>query len=100
MPTIPFLEALEENLLVCDGAMGTMLYEKGVYINRNYDELNLVDAPLVEKIHAAYIKAGAEILETNTFGANRIKLAGYGLEGKTRDINIAGVQIARKVAGD
>ncbi len=100
MPNIPFLEALEDNLLVCDGAMGTMLYEKGVYINRNYDELNLVDAPLVEKIHAAYLKAGAEILETNTFGANRIKLAGYSLEQKTRDINIAGVKIARKIAGE
>lgn len=100
MPNIPFLEALEENLLVCDGAMGTMLYEKGVYINRNYDELNLADPQLVEKIHTAYLKAGAEILETNTFGANRIKLAGYSLEQKTRDINIVGVQIAKRIAGD
>lgn len=100
MPNKPFLEAFKDNILVCDGAMGTMLYEKGFYINRNYDELNLTDAAAIEQIHETYLKAGAEILETNTFGANRIKLSAFSLEKKTRDINLAAARIARKVAGD
>ncbi len=100
MPKKSFIETLNSTILVCDGAMGTMLYEKGFYINRNYDEVNLTDPIVVEKIHEAYVKAGAEILETNTFGANRIKLTGYGIESKCRDINLAGAKIARKAAGE
>jgi len=100
MPKKTFSEAFKDNILVCDGAMGTMLYEKGFYINRNYDELNLTDAPAVKLIHEAYLKAGAEIIETNTFGANRVKLTAFSLESKTRDINLAGVRIAKEAAGD
>jgi methionine synthase I (cobalamin-dependent)/5,10-methylenetetrahydrofolate reductase len=85
---------------VFDGAMGTMLYQKGIFINRCYDELNINSADLVKEIHRAYVKAGAELLETNTFGANRIKLSEHGLEGQLRDINARAAQIAKEVAGD
>ncbi|HKP36392.1 MAG TPA: bifunctional homocysteine S-methyltransferase/methylenetetrahydrofolate reductase [Pyrinomonadaceae bacterium] len=85
---------------IFDGAMGTMLYSKGIYINRSYDELNLVAADLVREVHAEYIRAGAEIIETNTFGANVNKLQPYGLEGSLREINIKAAQIARQAAGD
>lgn len=95
-----FLDILENNVLVCDGAMGTMIYSKGIYINRNYDELNLSAADLIKRIHEEYIQAGAEIIETNTFGANRFKLAEYALEKKVREINLAGVQLAKEAAQD
>ncbi|MCX7920331.1 MAG: bifunctional homocysteine S-methyltransferase/methylenetetrahydrofolate reductase [bacterium] len=95
-----FLDALEEGVLVCDGAMGTMLYAKGIYINRNFDELNLSAPELVQRIHRDYLDAGAEILETNTFGANRYKLAAFGLEHKVAEINQAGVKLAKEIAGD
>jgi len=83
-----------------DGAMGTMLYARGVYINRSYDELNLVQPDLVGDVHRSYVRAGAEILETNSYGANRLKLAKYGLEDRLRDINVRAAQIARAAAGD
>ena len=89
-----------ERVVVFDGAMGTMLYAKGVFINQCYDELNLKAPDLVRGVHAAYAKAGAEVLETNTFGANRVKLAQYGLEAQVRDINHAAARLARDVAGD
>jgi methionine synthase I (cobalamin-dependent)/5,10-methylenetetrahydrofolate reductase len=89
-----------ERVIVFDGAMGTMLYAKGVFINQCYDELNLKAPDLVREVHAAYAKAGAEVLETNTFGANRVKLAQYGLESQVGDINRAAARIAREVAGD
>jgi len=89
-----------ERVVVFDGAMGTMLYAKGVFINQCYDELNLKAPDLVRGVHAAYAKAGAEVLETNTFGANRLKLSQYGLESQVREINRAAAQIAREVAGD
>ncbi len=94
----PFLNAVRTRVLVCDGAMGTMLYSKGVYINQCFDELNLSAAHLVSEIHAQYLKAGAVILETNTYGANRHRLAPYGLEAKTEEINAKGVAIAKQVA--
>ncbi|MEQ1727005.1 MAG: bifunctional homocysteine S-methyltransferase/methylenetetrahydrofolate reductase [Vicinamibacterales bacterium] len=97
---IPFTDALAERVLVCDGAMGTMLYSRGVFINKSFDAMNLTQAPLVEAVHQEYVLAGADILETNTFGANRIKLASFGLADRLRDINIAGAQIARRAAGD
>ncbi|HYW71608.1 MAG TPA: bifunctional homocysteine S-methyltransferase/methylenetetrahydrofolate reductase [Pyrinomonadaceae bacterium] len=84
---------------IFDGAMGTMLYSKGVYINRSYDELNLVAPDLVREVHAEYVRAGAEILETNTFGANVNKLQPYGLDGSMREINIRAARIAREAAG-
>ena len=82
-----------------DGAMGTMLYSRGVYINRCYDELSLREPDLVRDIHRGYLKAGAEVLETNSYGANRTKLARYGLENEVRAINQAAARIARDVAG-
>ena len=83
-----------------DGAMGTMLYQRGVYINRCYDELNLAGRDLVLSVQRDYVKAGADIIETNTYGANRLKLAGYGLDDKAYEINHAGVRIAREAAGE
>ena len=91
-----FREALtDDRVLVFDGAMGTMLYSRGVYINRCYDELNLISPDLVLGIHREYVKAGADIIETNTYGANRVKLAGYGLEDKIREITRTGARLAR-----
>jgi homocysteine S-methyltransferase len=89
-----------ERVVVFDGAMGTMLYAKGVFINQCYDELNLRAPDLVRAVHAAYAKAGAEVLETNTFGANRVKLSQYGLESQVQEINRAAARVAREVAGD
>jgi len=95
-----FREALATRALVADGAMGTMLYSKGVFFNRCYDELSLSQPNLVKQVHDEYVKAGAEILETNTFGANRMRLTGFGLAEKVRDINQAAVRLARETAGD
>lgn len=96
-----FRELLEsDRVSVFDGAVGTRLYDKGVYINRSYDELNLTQPDLVREVHDEYIAAGAEIIETNTFGATRHKLLSYGLESKLRDINVSAVRIAREAAGD
>jgi homocysteine S-methyltransferase len=83
-----------------DGAMGTMLYARGVYINRCYDALNLSDADLVREVHRDYVRAGAEIVETNSYGANRVKLARHGLEDELRAINARAAEIARDAAGD
>src|SRR5260370_4445277 len=89
-----------DGIHVIDGAMGTMLYEKGVYINRCYDELNLTAPDLVRSIHAEYVRAGAEIVETNAFGAAAHKLSQHGLEGRLREINIAAARLAREAVGD
>ena len=97
---VPFLQSLDERVLVCDGAMGTMLYAKGVFINRCFDSLNVMSADTVTEIHQDYVRAGAEVLETNTFGANRIKLRSFGLGDRVRDINLEGARIARKAARD
>ncbi|WP_348266714.1 bifunctional homocysteine S-methyltransferase/methylenetetrahydrofolate reductase [Edaphobacter paludis] len=82
--------------VLCDGAMGTMLYARGVFINRCYDELNLSQPDLVREVHAEYLQAGAEIVETNTFGANRFRLEHFGFQDKVREINVAGVKLARE----
>ena len=89
-----------DRVYVFDGAVGTRLYDKGVYINRSYDELNLVAPDLVREVHEEYVKAGADIIETNSFGATRHNLQPYGLEGKLKEINIAAARIAREAAGD
>src|SRR5688572_5967705 len=89
-----------ESVVVFDGAMGTMLYARGVFINQCYDELNTRSPELVRAVHAEYVDAGAEVIETNTFGANRIKLTQYGLQPQTGDINRAAARLARDVAGD
>ena len=97
----PFKELLStDRILVVDGAMGTMLYAKGVYINRCYDELNLSNRDLVREIHSEYIRAGADIIETNTFGATAHKLQQYGLDANLHEINVIAAQVAREAAGD
>jgi methionine synthase I (cobalamin-dependent)/5,10-methylenetetrahydrofolate reductase len=83
---------------VFDGAMGTMLYGRGVFVNVCYDELNLTQPGLVQEVHEAYVRAGAEIVETNTFGANPVKLSAYGLEDRTQEINRAAVELALRGA--
>src|SRR4051794_14120043 len=87
-----------ETLVLFDGAMGTMLYARGVFINQCYDELNLKSPDLVRDVHRAYVKAGAEVLETNSFGANRIKLATFGLAAQTRELNRRAAELAREAA--
>jgi len=94
----PFLDALADRVLVCDGAMGTMLYAKGVFINKSFDALNLTQPDLVAEVHQEYVRAGADIVETNTFGANRIKLGSFGLGDKLHAINEQGARIARHAA--
>jgi homocysteine S-methyltransferase len=94
-----FKNVLERDVInVFDGAMGTMLYAKGVYINRSYDELNLTNPDLVREVHAEYVRAGADIIETNTFGATAHHLQQYGLEGSLRLINISAARLAREAA--
>jgi Methionine synthase I (cobalamin-dependent), methyltransferase domain len=96
-----FRELLDsDSIYVFDGAVGTRLYDKGIYINRSYDELNLASPDLVREVHEEYVKAGADIIETNSFGATRQKLLPYGLEGRLRDINIAAARLAREAAGE
>jgi methionine synthase / methylenetetrahydrofolate reductase(NADPH) len=97
---IKFIDALEKRVLVCDGAMGTMLYAKGVFINKSFDALNLTQPEIVLAVHQEYVRAGADILETNTFGANRMKLGSFGLAEKLHAINVEGVRTARQAAGE
>jgi methionine synthase I (cobalamin-dependent)/5,10-methylenetetrahydrofolate reductase len=94
----PFLEALDERVLIGDGATGTMLYAKGIFLNRCFDDLNLTQPDLVAEIHQAYVRAGADIVETNTFGANRVKLATFGLESRLHAMNAQGARLARHAA--
>ncbi|MBI4164483.1 MAG: bifunctional homocysteine S-methyltransferase/methylenetetrahydrofolate reductase [Acidobacteria bacterium] len=96
----PFLDKLGKRVVVCDGAMGTMLFAKGIELSRCFDELNLSAPQAVKEIHLAYVKAGAEMLETNTFGATRPRLEKFGLSARVRDFNLAGVRLAREVAGE
>jgi methionine synthase / methylenetetrahydrofolate reductase (NADH) len=88
------------HITLFDGAMGTVLYSKGVFINQCYDELNVRAPDMVRDVHRAYAKAGAEVLETNSFGANRVKLAQYGLESQVAQLNRAAARLAREVAGE
>ncbi len=97
---IKFTDALEQRILVCDGAMGTMLYSKGVFINKSFDALNTAQPDIVLDVHQDYVRAGADLVETNTFGANRIKLGSFGLAASLHEINVAGARIARRAAGD
>jgi len=100
MPKPPFLEELNRRVLVCDGATGTMLYGKGIFLNRCFDELNLTQPDLVAEIHQQYVRAGADIIETNTFGANRVKLGTFGLADRVHALNVQGARIARHAARD
>jgi homocysteine S-methyltransferase len=99
----PFLERLARGPLLADGAMGTMVYARGIPFSHAYDELNASQPELIEQIHREYIAAGAELIETNTFGANRIRLAEFGLQDRVKELNNRGVRIAREardVAGE
>jgi methionine synthase / methylenetetrahydrofolate reductase (NADH) len=98
MPTLRDLIG-DGRVHVLDGAMGTMLYSRGVFVNVSYDELNLSQPALVREVHEAYVQAGAEILETNTFGANPVKLSSHGLDEQTEVINRSAVALARQAAG-
>ena len=93
-----FLERLKNSPVLCDGAMGTLLYAKGVFINRSYDELNLSQPELIRGIHHEYLQAGAEIIETNTFGGNSFRLGRHSMADKVREINLAGAKVAHEAA--
>ncbi len=95
-----FKELIARKPLLFDGGMGTELYKKGVFINKCYDELNLTNPALVKTVHNEYKKAGADVLETNTFGANRAKLLQFQLQAQLYNINFEGAKLAREVAGD
>jgi methionine synthase / methylenetetrahydrofolate reductase(NADPH) len=93
-----FLTRLNSAPILCDGAMGTLLYSNGVFINRSYDELNLSQPELVRGVHQSYLQSGAEIIETNTFGANSFRLARHSIADKVKQINVAGARLAREAA--
>jgi methionine synthase / methylenetetrahydrofolate reductase(NADPH) len=92
------LTRLKQSPVLCDGATGTLLYAKGIFINRCYDELNLSQPDLIRDLHREYMQAGAEIIETNTFGANSFRLARHSIENRVRDINLAGANLAKEAA--
>ena len=94
----PLLEAIRSGVLVVDGAMGTQLYERGVLYSACFEELNASRPELVRKVHEDYVRAGAQIIETNTFGANALRLEKYGLPSRVRELNLAGVRVAREAA--
>src|SRR5512146_3477143 len=93
-----FLTRRQQGPVLCDGAMCTLLYAKGVFINRCYDELNCSQPDMIREIHHEYLQAGAEIVETNTFGANAVRLARHGFADRVREINLAGAHLAREAA--
>jgi len=95
-----FLAALDTRVLVCDGAMGTMLYARGRFLNRCFDELNLTEPDLVAEVHRQYLRAGADVIETNTFGANHFKLVHFGLADDAARINREGAAVARRAVAD
>jgi len=92
------LARLKSTPVLCDGAMGTLLYAKGIFINQSYDELNLSQPDLIRNVHHEYLQAGAEIIETNTFGGNSFRLERHGLQEKVHDINFAGAKLAKEAA--
>src|SRR5271157_5431352 len=92
------LTRIKQSAVLCDGAMGTLLYAKGVFINRCYDELNVSQPDLIRGIHHEYLQAGAEIIETNTFGGNSFRLARHSMANRVHEINFAGVRLAREAA--
>src|SRR5271166_1027123 len=97
-PQRTFLDAVRSGVLVVDGAMGTQLYERGVLHNASFDELNVSRPELVTKVHQDYLRAGAQVIESNTFGANALRLEKFGLKPRVRELNLAGVRVAREAA--
>ena len=95
----PLSDKLTQGIVLFDGAMGTMIYSKGIFINRCFDELNLSVPELISEVHRGYVSAGADVLETNTFGANRYKLGLFSFEDRVREINVRGVELAREAIG-
>src|ERR671912_343805 len=88
----------DKRVHVLDGAMGTVLYSRGVFVNVCYDELSLARPELVQTVHREYVSAGAEVIETNTFGANPAKLSSYGLDDRTEELNREAARLARRAA--
>ena len=95
-----YLERIKENIILFDGAMGTMLYSEGITLSSCFEEVCLSNPELVKEIHRKYIASGAQVIETNSFGANPVKLKSYQLEDRVEDINRAAARLAREVAGD
>src|SRR3982074_3255999 len=93
-----FLERLTKAPVLCDGAMGTLLYSKGIFINQCYDEMNVSQPEVIRGIHHEYLQAGAEIVETNTFGGNSFRLARHSMADRGREINLGGTRVAREAA--
>src|SRR5450631_2611507 len=98
-PNRPLIEAVHAGVLVTDGAMGTQLYERGVLYSACFEELNLSRPEVVAKVHEDYLRAGAQVIETNTFGANALRLEKHGLSGRVRERNAAATKRARTAAG-
>jgi methionine synthase / methylenetetrahydrofolate reductase(NADPH) len=98
-PAVPLLDALRDGVITADGGMGTRIYEAGVVFSANYEELCLSRPDLIRRVHEDFVSAGAQLIETNTFGANSVRLARHGLDDKVRDINAAAVRIAREAGG-
>ncbi len=92
----PFLRRIAAGPLLADGAMGTLLYSRGISYERCFEELNVAEPTLVQQIHRDYLAAGAELIETNTFGGNRYRLALHGCERRVRELNLRGVKLARE----
>src|SRR5918995_5762686 len=95
----PFREAIR-SLLIFDGAMGSLLYERGIFVTQNFEQLNVTRPEVVGKIHEDYVAAGAQVIETNTFGANSFCLDRHGLGDQVRAYNVAGARLARQAAGE
>ncbi|MBM4442045.1 MAG: bifunctional homocysteine S-methyltransferase/methylenetetrahydrofolate reductase [Candidatus Rokubacteria bacterium] len=95
----PFRDAMK-SLLVFDGAMGSLLYERGVFVTQNFEQLNVTRPDVVRRIHEDYVAAGAQVIETNTFGANALRLDRHGLGDQVRAYNLAGARLAREAAGE
>lgn len=95
-----FSDRVGKEVIIFDGGVGTYLYQKGIFINTCFDELNLINPDIVSEVHRDYVNAGADVIETNTFGANKYKLAPHGLETKVYEVNFHGAQLAKKVAGE
>jgi methionine synthase I (cobalamin-dependent)/5,10-methylenetetrahydrofolate reductase len=99
-PEKPFLQTVADSIVVFDGAMGSLLYERGVFVTQNFEQLNVTRPEIVRKIHADYLEAGASVLQTNTFGGNRFSLERHGLVGEVHAFNRVGAHLAREVAGE